>query len=96
MRHFRPPSTRELHRDQSLEIARYGEAFHRIYKMRLGVDSPWEVHIAETLDNDLLRSILAQARNEVGLPSLPARSERLDTPGSSEDDSPKRRRGRSR
>jgi predicted nucleotidyltransferase component of viral defense system len=87
---------RELHRDQSLEIARYGEAFHRIYKMRLGVDSPWEVHIAETLDNDLLRSILAQARNEVGLPSLPARSERLDTPGSSEDDSPKRRRGRSR
>ena len=89
-------NTLEPHRDQSLEIARYGEAFRRIYNERLGVNPPWEVHTAETVDNDLLRSILGQARNEVGLPSLPARSEKLDTPGSSEDDSPKRRRGRSR
>jgi predicted nucleotidyltransferase component of viral defense system len=87
---------RELHRDQSPQSVRYGEAFRRIYSERLGADPPWEVHIAETVDNDVLRSILAQARSEVGLPSLPARSKKLDILGSSEEDSPKRRRGRSR
>jgi cell filamentation protein len=84
-------------RDQMLEQARYAEAFRQIYNERLGAEPPWTVDVAETIDNDVLRSILAQARKEVGLPLLPpARSENLDTPGSSEDDSPKRRRGRSR
>jgi predicted ABC-type ATPase len=92
------PVQLELAREKNiaLEIARYGDAFRRIYNERLGVDPPWDVRIAETLDNDLLRSILAEARKEVGLPALPAQSKKLDMPGSSEDDSPKRRRGRSR
>jgi predicted ABC-type ATPase len=69
----------ELARSQyaAAELLRYEDAFRRAYREQLGADPTFGVQMAETVDSDALRTVLAQARNDLGLPPLPHRSQKL-------------------